>query len=52
MAYVGFSKLKKALAKKGARNPGAVAAKIGMEKYGKARMERAAHAGKPITKVK
>lgn len=30
----------------GANNPGAVAAKAGMEKYGKKRMEKMAQAGK------
>lgn len=41
-----FKRLKKVLAEKGARDPGAVAAKIGMEKYGKAKMEHMAQAGK------
>ena len=43
--HIGFNKLKGELAhKKGIRNPAAVAAKIGMEKYGKEGMEAKAHA--------
>lgn len=48
MAYEGFAKLKGMLAAKGARNPGAVAAKIGQEKYGKEKFEKAAHEGKKM----
>lgn len=45
--HLGFSKLKNELAhKKGVENPGAVAAKIGMEKYGKGGMERKTAAGR------
>jgi hypothetical protein len=44
--HLGFQKLKGELAhKKGIRNPAAVAAKIGMEKYGKKGMEAKAHHG-------
>lgn len=43
MAHEGFSKLKSMLAKRGnVKNPAAVAAKIGQEKYGKKNMEEAA----------
>lgn len=49
MAYTGFKKLKASLAAKGnVSNPGAVAASIGMEKYGKEKMEKAAHSGKSL----
>jgi len=49
MAYEGFDNLKKELAKKkGVKNAGAVAAAIGMKKYGKAKFEAAAHAGKKL----
>lgn len=42
-----FAALKNSLAKKpGIRNPSALAAKIGMEKYGKGKMEAMAHAGR------
>lgn len=44
MSYVGFNKLKKIIASKGGvKNPGAIAAHIGREKYGnKAMQEHAA----------
>lgn len=45
MAHIGFKKLKAMLAKKGAKNPGAVAASIGREKYGAKKMAKAAHSG-------
>lgn len=51
MAYTGFAKLKAMLAKKGARNPGAVAASIGMKKYGKKKMEQHAHSGTSMKNV-
>lgn len=41
-----FKKLKEKLSKSGAKNPAAAAASIGMKKYGKAHMEKMAHAGK------
>lgn len=41
-----FKSLKKKLAKKGARNPGALAAWIGRKKVGKARMSKMAAAGR------
>lgn len=52
MGYVGFDKLKALLAKKGAKNPGAVAAKIGQNKYGKEKFEKAAHEGKKMEGMK
>ena len=49
MAYVGFDKLKGEIAAKGnVRNPGAVAASIGIKKYGKKRFQAAASAGKKM----
>lgn len=41
-----FKALKNKLAKKGAYNPSALAAYIGMKKYGKKKMMSMAHAGK------
>jgi len=41
-----FKALKSALAKKGATNPGALAAWIGRKKYGKARFQKLAVRGK------
>jgi hypothetical protein len=41
-----FAALKKKLAAKGAKNPGAIAASIGMKKYGKKRFLAMAAAGK------
>lgn len=46
MAYVGFKKLKRQLARKGVRNPGGVAYKIGVRKYGRAGMAAKAAAGR------
>jgi len=49
MAYEGFDNLKKALSKKkGIKNPGALAAAIGRKKYGAAKFNAAAHAGKKL----
>jgi hypothetical protein len=49
MAYVGFSKLKAKIARRGGvRDPGAVAAAIGRKKYGAARFQRAAAKGKSL----
>ena len=49
MPYVGFAKLRKAIAKKGgAYDPGAVAASIGRKKYGKAKFQAAAAKGKKL----
>ena len=45
--HIGFEKLKEKLAhRKGVRDPGAVAAAIGREKYGKAGMAKKAAAGR------
>jgi hypothetical protein len=41
-----FKALKEKLGKKGAKNPGALAAYIGRKKYGKARFQRLAAKGK------
>lgn len=46
--HVGFKKLKAMLAKKGASNPGAVAASIGRKKYGAEKMANAAASHKPL----
>lgn len=52
MAYEGFKKLKEKVAEGGAKNPGAVAASIGMKKYGKKKFEKAAHEGKSMEHMK
>lgn len=53
MGYVGFKKLKEKLAHKpGIKDPGAVAASIGMKKYGKKKFEKAAHEGKSMQHMK
>lgn len=52
MAYMGFKKLKEKVAEGGAKNPAAVAASIGMKKFGKAKMEKAAHEGKSLQHAK
>lgn len=41
-----FKAIEKSAATSGAKNPAAVAAAAGMKKYGKAKMERMAQAGK------
>lgn len=41
-----FSRLKGSLARKGAKNPGGLAAAIGRKKYGKAKFQRLARKGK------
>jgi len=46
MARVGFKKLTKQLAKKGAKNPKGLAAWIGRKKYGKKKMASKAAAGR------
>lgn len=48
--YEGFKAVEASAARSGAANPAAVAAKIGMEKYGKKKFEAAAHAGKKMKK--
>lgn len=45
-SYIGFDALKAKLARKGIKNPGGLAYKIGVEKYGKAGMARKAAAGR------
>lgn len=53
MAYTGFDKLKAKIAAKGkVEDPGAVAAEIGMKKYGKDKMENAAKEGKKMAGMK
>ena len=52
MAHIGFDNLKAQLAKKGIKNPGGLAYKIGAKKYGAAKMHKAAAEGKPANKVK
>jgi hypothetical protein len=51
-AYMGFEKTTKALAAKGAKNPKALAAWIGRKKYGKAKFQKAAAAGKSMRGMK
>lgn len=48
--YEGFKAVEESAAKSGAANPAAVAAKVGMEKYGKKRFEEHAHEGKSFKK--
>lgn len=48
---VGFKAVEEHAAKEGARDPAAVAAAVGMKKYGKAGMERKAEAGKDSAAV-
>jgi hypothetical protein len=49
MSYVGFKKLKAEIASKGnVRDPGAVAASVGREKYGKKKFQSAAAKGKKM----
>jgi hypothetical protein len=49
MKYIGYRTLKAELASRGdVRDPGAVAAAIGREKYGKAKFQKAAAAGKTM----
>jgi hypothetical protein len=52
MAYVGFNKLTKELAKKGVRDPKALAASIGRKKYGKKKFQEAAAKGKSLKGAK
>lgn len=44
--YMGFKKLEKALGKKGAENPAALAAWIGRKKYGKKAFAKASARGR------
>lgn len=51
--HLGFKRLKSMLAKKGnVSNPGAVAAAVAFKKYGKEKVEKAAHEHKSMTHVK
>lgn len=50
MARVGFKKLTKQLAARGARNPKALAAWIGRKKYGKKGMAKKSAAGRKKAK--
>lgn len=52
MAYVGFKKLTSELAKKGVKDPKALAAAIGRKKYGKAKFQEAAAKGKSLKGAK
>ena len=52
MAYVGFKKLEGKLARKGVKNPAALAASIGRKKYGKAKFQKAAAQGKSLRGAK
>lgn len=45
-----FKEVEKSVAKSGASNPAAVAAAVGMKKYGKEKMEKMAQAGKRKSK--
>lgn len=46
--YMGFKAVEESAAKSGAKDPAAVAAAAGMKKYGKKKMEEAAHSGKKM----
>jgi hypothetical protein len=46
--HEGFKKVEASARASGAKNPGAVAAAIGMKKYGKDKFEKAAHAGRKL----
>lgn len=48
MAYMGFKKVEASAAASGARNPAAVAANAGREKYGKKKFQKAAASGKSM----
>jgi hypothetical protein len=48
--YQGFDKLSKKLGSKGAKNPKALAAWIGRNKYGKGKFQKAAASGKKMGK--
>lgn len=52
MPYTGFKKLTKQLAKKGVKDPKALAAYIGRKKYGKAKFQKAAKGGKTLRGTK
>lgn len=50
--YMGFKKTEKALEKKGAKDPEALAAWIGRKKYGKEKFQKAAASGKKLKEAK
>ena len=53
MVYMGFDKLKAKIAAKGkVSNPGAVAASVAFKRYGKKKVEKAAHEGKSMKGMK
>lgn len=52
MAYVGFKKLSAMLAKKGAKDPDALAASIARKKYGNKAVQAHAKSGTSMKNVK
>ena len=52
MAYTGFNKLQAELARKGVRDPGALAASIGRAKYGKRKFQHASATGHSLRGAK
>lgn len=52
MSYTPFKKMVSKLAAKGVRDPKALAASIGRKKYGKAKFQAAAAAGKSLRNAK
>lgn len=48
MSYIGFDKLEGQLAKKGAKNPGGLAAWIGRKKYTKKKFQTASAQAKSL----
>ena len=52
MAYQGFASVKRSAAASGARDPGAVAAAIGREKYGAKKFNHAAATGTSLEHAK
>jgi hypothetical protein len=52
MGYEGFKKVEASAKASGARNPAAVAAAVGRKKYGSAKFNAAAHAGKKMRGMK
>lgn len=51
MAYIGFKKLKEMLSKKGIKNPGGLAAKIGRKKFGGKEFNEAAAEGNKMREI-
>jgi hypothetical protein len=52
MSYTPFKKMVQKLAKKGVKDPKALAASIGRKKYGKKKFQAAAAAGKSLRNAK